>query len=107
MAIVINRIETTYPAPEGDEDYCPEGDSVADELIVSFRQLVDLMREHSHPSSSHLTGSRFEWFSSEPYQDPYTGEYTETSIHLAHGAPARMDKYWRAAMRAAGYRVNA
>ena len=104
--IRITRIETVYPAPSDDDsDYCPDGESDSRDEEVSFRELVDLMREHLHPSSSHLRGAPFEWLSTEPYQDPYSGECTEQSLHYGRDNPPRMLKYWRAAMRAAGHRV--
>lgn len=102
--IRITRIETVYPAPSDDEaDYCPDGESTSTDDSVSFRELVDLMREHMHPSCSPARGETFEWVSSEAYQDPYTGEYTESSVHFSRENPPRMAKYWRAAMRAAGH----
>lgn len=104
--IRITRIETVYPAPADDEeDYCPDGESSSTDDAVSFRELVDLLREHQHPSSSHLRGDAFEWFSTEAYQCPYSGEYTEQSLHYSRENPPRMLKYWRAAIRAAGHRV--
>ena len=104
--ITITRIETVYPAPE-DDDYCPEGESTSQDETVSFRELVDLMRDHPMPSSSHLQGTQWEWLSSEAYQDPYSGEYTEHSIHFSRENPPRNLKYWRAAMIAAGHKVRA
>jgi hypothetical protein len=102
----ITRIETVYPAPADDEeDYCPDGESDSRDEEVSFRELIDLMREHCHPSSMPLRGDAFEWFSTEAYQCPYSGEYTEQSLHFSRENPPRMLKYWRAAMRAAGHRV--
>lgn len=104
--IKITRIETIYPPPDDDEaDYCPDGESSSVDDTVSFRELVSLMRDHVHPSCSHLTGSEWEWFSTDSHQDPYTGEYTEQSLHYARDNPPRMLKYWRAAMRALGHRL--
>lgn len=103
--IRITRIETVYPAPDGADGYCPDGESDSRDEEVSFRELVDLMRAHVHPSASHLRGTPFEWLSTEPYPDPYSGEYSEHSLHYSRDNPPRMLKYWRAAMRAAGYRV--
>jgi hypothetical protein len=100
----IIRIETIFPAPANDEeDYCPEGESSSTEEEVTFRELVDLMREHIHASCSPARGEVFEWLSTETYQDPYTGEFTECSLHYARDNPPRAAKYWRAAMRAAGH----
>ena len=101
--IQITCVETVYPAPADDDgDYCPDGEASAAEIGVSFRELVDLMRTHSTPSCSPARGDTFEWVSCEPYQDPYSGERTESSIHYSRENPPRMAKYWRAAMRAAG-----
>lgn len=106
--IKITRIETVYPAPVDDEeDYCPDGESSCTDDTVSFRELVDLMRDHSMPSCSHLRGADSEWFSTEAYQCPYSGEYTEQSLHYSRENPPRMLKYWKAAMVAAGHRVVA
>lgn len=103
----ITRIETVYPAPaDEEEDYCPDGETDTRDEEVTFRELVDLMREHSMPSCSYLRGNVSEWFSTESYQDPYTGEYSEQSIHFSHDNPPRMRKYWKAAMKAAGFRVR-
>jgi hypothetical protein len=102
--ILITKIETVYAAPD-DDDY-PDGESSTDTVSVGFRELVDLMREHTFPSCSHLQGTPWEWFSTEPYQDPYTGESTEQSIHYSPANPNRNRKYWRAAMLAAGYGVK-
>jgi len=102
--IQITRVETVYPAPADDEgDYCPDKLTLSStDDSVSFRELVNLLREHSMPSCSPARGEPYEWASSEPYQHPYSGEWTETSVHYSRANPPRMAKYWRAAMRAAG-----
>jgi hypothetical protein len=102
----ITRIETIYPALTDDGDYYPDGESSTAEENVTFRELVALMREHPNPSSSRLTGSQWEWLSAEPYQDPYTGEFIEHSLHYGRDNPPHMLRYWRLAMLAAGHRVG-
>jgi hypothetical protein len=102
--ILIHHYETTYPAPEGDEDYCPDGETeqlMVDEP-VTFRGLVDLMREHAHPSCSPASGAPFEWLSTEPEQDYRTGEWTERTLHFSRANPPHAARYWRLAMKAAG-----
>lgn len=106
MKIKITLIETVYPAPEEGEDYCPDGEATTTDEAVSFRELVDLIRDHVHPSCSRPRGDGWEWFSSDARQDPYSGEYTEQSLHYGRDNPPRMLKYWRAAIRAAGHRVE-
>jgi hypothetical protein len=102
--IRVTRIETTYPAPIDGDDYCPEPESVwANDDDVTFRELVRLMREHLHPSCSPARGDTREWLTTEAEQDWRTGEYTEHSLHYSRENPPRAAKYWRAAMRAAGF----
>lgn len=100
--ITITKIETTYPAPDDDEeDYCPDGDAWSETFNVSFRELVDLMRDYSF--SSGVAWSAPPWgLSNEPYQDPYSGEWTENSLHYSPDNSSKNAKYWRAALRAAG-----
>jgi hypothetical protein len=101
--IAITLIETVYPAPEDDEEYyCPDGESTSDDQTVGFRDLVRLMRDYPMPSCSPARGETFEWVSTEAHQDPYSGDYTECSLHYSRDNPARNAKYWRKAMRAAG-----
>ena len=65
---------------------------------VTFRELVDYLREHSEPSSRPCTGSRYEWFTQYGEADFRTGDVENYSIHFAGGNP----KYWEKAVRAAG-----
>jgi len=98
----IIRIETVYPAPRADEDdYCPDGEATDEELFLSFRELVELLR-HNTPSCSHPTGATFEWVTTEPYIDFRTGDTTEVSLHWSGNNPPHRARYWRLAMRAAG-----
>ena len=103
--IRITKIETTYPAPESDdEDYCPDGDTYTYTVddTVTFRELVDLMRDYSHASCSPASGSTREWLMTEWDQDCYTGDCTENSLHYSHDNAPRSARYWRLAMRAVG-----
>jgi hypothetical protein len=73
---------------------------------VTFRELVDLMREHPVPSSYPCDGSRWDWLSSYSetnYRD--ASERTE-SLHYDKSNPRSKDKYWRKAMVIAGIRVR-
>ena len=99
----ITRITGRYPAPEDDEDYCPQATIESADEFVSFRELVALMEAHPHPSSWPPSGSIYEWLSAETEEHPYTGDRTECSLHYAHDNPPSRAKYWRAAMRAAGH----
>ena len=97
-------VESTYRAPEDDEDdYCPEPDSVTDHAELSFRDVVLLMRhQYREPSCSHPTGTVHEWLNAEPEQDFRTGDHINRSMHYAHDNPPHNARYWRLAMRAAG-----
>lgn len=104
--IRITVISTTYPAPRDDEeDYCPDPSNVAvDEYEISFRDLVAKMRhEYTQPSCWPASGDRHEWLSvPDSDVDLFTGDITEHSLHYGLTNPARNDKYWTRAMRAAG-----
>lgn len=96
--IKITRIETVYPSPiDDEEDYCPDGESSAHDEEVSFRELVELMR-YNNASCSHPSGSVFEWITTEPYIDPYTGNVEEKTLHYSRENPSRNAKYWKLAM---------
>lgn len=101
--IRITLIETVYPAPADDEeDYCPDGEASLREEEVSFRELVDLLRDYSQPSSVRCPGP-FDWASRpDSEQDYRTGEWTEYSLHYAHNNVPRTLKYWRKAWCVAG-----
>ena len=97
-------VESTYRAPEDDEDdYCPEPDSVTDHAELSFRDVVLLMRhQYREPSCSPAIGAVYEWLNAETEHHYRTGEFTERSMHFDRENPPRMARYWRLAMRAAG-----
>lgn len=72
---------------------------------TSFRDLVELMREHPNASSYRNDGNCKIWLDSESEQDDFTDDYITTSIHFSRSNPERNKKYWRKAMLAAGLKV--
>ena len=101
--IKIIRIIERQPIPDEHDD-CPDfviDDEVTDE--VGFRELVNLMRDFAYPSTSHPSGSTYEWLMSEPSQDFRTGDELQESLHFAHQNHPRAEKYWAKAMRASGF----
>ena len=112
IVIPVLIIETVYapPEPENEEmDYfMEEGEPCTREITVTFRELVQLIRDgYLRPSSFPLSApSARDWLNADGEQDYRTGELTEKSLHLAHGAPARIEKYWAKAWTAAGVRFN-
>ena len=110
--ITVTFISEAYLPPVGnDGDYCPNGpdyfESWADQL--SFKELVNLMRkEFVHPSSSPASGSTYDWVSTEHETDLYSGEISVRSMHYdKHSNHQRNEKYWRWAMKAAGFTKGA
>lgn len=100
-------ISTTYEivTPESAEHGEAEENGMERENEpVTFRELVDLMREHPQASCSGPVSSEFTWFSSYPEQDCRTGEERSTSLHYSRENPARNAKYWSKAARFAGVR---
>jgi len=101
--ILVNFVETVYPAPDDDEDdYCPDGDSSVYETGLSFKELVGYMTQYNQPSCYPAQGETYEWLMAETEQDYRTGDYTHRSMHYHHKNAPRYAKYWRIAMRAAG-----
>lgn len=102
--IRITRIEEVYPMPDEGEDPLEEPVSVeTNGEEVSFRELVDLMRYGAwEVSCSPATGSTLEWLRREDGYDYRTGDRYAASLHYSWHQPARREKYWRWAMKAAG-----
>lgn len=98
----VSFVEATFRIPDDDlPDDC--GDSVTDERLLTFRELVLLMRhDYTMPSSWPASGAVTEWLNAETLTDWRDGTYTERSMHFDRSNPARRAKYWRLAMRAAG-----
>jgi hypothetical protein len=95
---------STYESAEHGES-AEDGFIVEDEP-VTFRELVTLMREHPRASTSHLMGSQWEWLSAYPVQDFYSGAWTEESLHYSHMNCPKNLKYWRKALRCAGFTLR-
>ena len=102
--ILINRTFAEI-TPESAEqgDFSDTGFIEQDEQ-VSFTELVDLMKEHNHPSCSKVDGSITTWFSTSFYTADYsTGTEREESIHFSDNNTINAAKYWKLATKAAGY----
>ena len=97
--LTINLVTETY---DYDEDIDSPADWVINPYQVSFRELVSMMRDYAECSCSPASGAEFEWLSRSE-TDYRTGWTNVESIHYARENPARNLKFWRAAMRAAGF----
>lgn len=106
MPILISRTysETTPESAEhGEHSDCG---FVAEREPVSFRDLVDLLREHPCPSESPTRVDARTWFTSHPWTACYqTGTEREESVHLHRDNPPRAARYWRKAAILAGIKV--
>ena len=67
----------------------------------TFRELVEELRGYSHASSYPCKGSRYDWTTTESYQD-MTGDYSSYSLHFSHINKPQNDKYWAKAIKLAG-----
>ena len=101
--IKICTIKATYNIPE-DEDYIDDSpiDEDVIEDVVTFAELVNLMKSYSETSCYPASGSVNEWltFSTSSYID---GSMTEYSLHYDRNNAAHNAKYWKRAMKAAGF----
>lgn len=91
--------EVTPESAESGED--SDSGSIGTES-VTFRELVELLREHPVPSSWPTDGTRWDWFSTYSFVTDYQS-LTERieSIHFDHSNPSRLEKYWRKAIQLA------
>ena len=100
--ILINRTyaETT---PESAEigDYSDSG-FIEQDQKVTFKELVELMRDYPNPSASPHDGSTDVWFSTYWFVTDYrTNTDREESLHYSHNNTPNCAKYWKAACKAA------
>lgn len=101
--IKITRYTERQPVPDDRNDchdYILNDEWTYD---VGFRELVRLMRDFAYPSTSHPSGSIYEWLMSEPSSDFRTGDEIQESLHFAHQNHPRAEKYWAKAMKASGF----
>lgn len=102
--LTINLVTEFYDWPETDEDEPAQEPSEADIRTekVTFRELVSLMRDYSEASCYPAQGSEWEWLSRMD-SDYIRGADRDETLHYSRENPTRNLKYWRAAMKAAGF----
>jgi len=77
-------------------------DDSTDDIELSFRDLIDLIR-YCHESSCYpSTGSINEWVYLSRDDDYHNGGQTEETLHYDRGQPERRAKYWRKAFEYVG-----
>lgn len=103
--IKVITIKATYASPDY-EDYIDDNpiDEEHREERLTFKELVQLMKTYTEASCCPASGNTREWLShsTTSYID---GSLTEYSLHYDRN-PARSAKYWRKAMKAAGFIKN-
>lgn len=76
---------------------------ISTEEKITFRELVNLMREFNQPSCAPNDGSIYTWYSTGFYTSDYgTGTEREESIHFDMNNTPNAAKYWKLAAKAAG-----
>jgi hypothetical protein len=101
--ILINKtyeIVTHESAKDGES---ADSGFVYENVEFTFRDLVRELEGYAFLSCSHGSGDTGEWVSTEPYQDPYSGEYEAFSLHYSHQNHDKNAKYWRKALKCAGF----
>ena len=97
MNIVIHRTYEIVSYESAESGEAEEAGFISEDETVSLRDLIDLMEEHPHESSSQ-PGPR-DWFTSEADECYATGNRRYTSIHLANPDDPRQARYWRIAIQ--------
>lgn len=101
MILISQTYEVVTPESAEDGEAADQGFEFQNQEF-SFRELVELLREHPQASSSGPV-SEHVWFSS--YPDHGSREYFEegeersTAVHFSRENPPRMLKYWSKAAR--------
>ena len=101
MLLVSVTYEVVTPESAEDGDAAESGFLYQDDALT-FRQVIDLLREHPHPSQSGPDYGPRSWATSEPVPDGCNmteGAIYSQSVHFAHANPARKGKYWAKAMQ--------
>jgi len=103
-------ISETYEliTPESAEqgDYADAGFNY-EGAVVSWRELVETLESYGYSESSCYParpGDRF-WVTAYGDQDPYTGGYINTSLHLRETSQRHL-RYWYKACHAAGIKLG-
>lgn len=102
MLIHVNRIYETVTEESAADGEAAESGYMSEGDACTFRELVELMRDHPqascYPLPADTAGGYRVWFSSYPEFDFRTGEEITYSIHLADTGP-RAYRYWLKAAR--------
>jgi hypothetical protein len=95
--ILISRTFATITPESSEQGDFDDHGFISEREEVTFTELVDLMREHIHASSSGDVNTDV-WFSTGFYTSDYrTGEEREESIHFHRENAPNVAKYWKLA----------
>ena len=98
MILIDKTFDEVTPESAEDGDTSDSGFIVENEPMT-FRELVNELRGYPFASTARVTGSSYEWASTEPETDYRTGAEYQESIHYSYNNAPRAAKYWRKAMR--------
>lgn len=97
--ILVNKTYSEHTPESADDGEASDEGFVCEDEPYTFRELVDELRGYPFASTSRVTGSSYEWASTEPETDYRTGAEYQESIHYSHNNNTRAAKYWAKAMR--------
>ncbi len=103
MSILLNKsyeVITPESAEVGEAE--EQGMEFAD-VPYTFRELVSELQNYSECSCWPAQGDTCEWVNTEGDIDYRTGAETRYALHYSRSNPPRNAKYWRLAMKAAGF----
>jgi hypothetical protein len=100
--ILISKTFTEVtPESAVDGDFSDMG-YITEKEAVTFRELVQLMKEHPEPSQSPTDGNTRTWFTCYPYTSDYsTAAERQESIHYHQDNTPNIPKYWKLAYKIA------
>ena len=101
--ILVNRTYTeTTPDSVENGEFSDRG-FIAENVSYTFKELVQLLKDHSEASNWPANGKTSEWYSTGYYTSDYaTGTDRNESVHYSQENQPKNAKYWRKASIAAG-----
>lgn len=101
--LLISRTYEVVTPESAERGETAEAGFNAEREAVTFRELVDVLREHPVPSSWPVREvGPWDWASSHEWQDYRTGAVETEGVHWHRDNPPRLLKYWGRAWKLAG-----
>jgi hypothetical protein len=100
--ILISKTYSVWTPEDLEHGESSESGYDFEDVEYSFRELVELMRRFEQPSQMPCDGNTRTWLTYFD-EDMFSGDNTEYSLHYSRKNPPKNAKYWKLAMKVAGF----